>query len=297
MYHINKMEFGSSQEAWQGINEYLANNEMKIMENGGGRYGPEMVSYNNWIFIERAYVDPNFDYGFVLGYRKQKWSSLVNNYVNLNLLDATKSQVLYREGRKSQSYNISFLFDNTHNSGKGCLLSLTFARKKGIPNPVLIFYLRSSEVTKRLIFDLLLVQRIGEYVYGTDKFFSLQMICPNMYISAEAFCMYDNVKKLDTVIKPVEGAKKLSTFQQRILDVHKHYSTVDPSTIKYRSSLRSVNQLQRDKNGHPLSGDVHLYAKNMQIHHESVYPIDIISPSVRKKYRAYLKKKDNETSE
>ena len=244
---VKSLEFGSSQQAWEGINEYMANQDKEVTERGGNRYGPELVSYNHYIYIRKAWMDPELDLGLVLGYTRSKWTSLVNNYVDMDHLDLVKSMVREKEAKKSRSYNLSMLFDNSHNSGKGCLLSLTFSRRLDKDHPILTFNLRASEITKRLPFDLVLVQRIGEYVYGPDEHIAIQFFSAHIYLSAEAFSMYENHKEISSVV-PNE-----TPWHQKIHDTLKHMQTTDPALIKYKVHKRCALQLQFCEEGKPLS--------------------------------------------
>ena len=259
MSKVKSFEFGSSQEAWEQLNEYLACEDEEIIEMGGTRNGPLIISYNIFVRIRKAWVDPGFDFGYMFGYRIQKWSKLLSNYVNLNYLDLVKSEVQSRESKKNQAYNVSFLFDNAHISGHGCLLNLTFIRRHKVDHPILQMTLRASEVTKRLLMDLLLVQRMGEYVYGKDQHISIEIFFPHIYLSSESFTMYDNHKPIKELFKGRKGK-----FQEKILGILNKFKTVDPTEITYKVHLRSVRQLQR-VDGIPLSGDKHLYAKDLSL--------------------------------
>ena len=197
---IKLLEYSTSQEAWEGINEYLFLQEKDIYERGGIHQGTQVLAYDVMIRARKALVDEEFDFGDILGYTTQKWNSLVNNYINFNYLDILKGQILAREKKGGQNYNEAMLFDNSHTSGKGCLLSLTFSRRYGQLTPTLTFSLRASEVTKRLLFDLLLIQRVGEYVYGKGADFGIQCYCPNVYLDVASFAMYDNHRSLNGLL-------------------------------------------------------------------------------------------------
>ena len=54
-------------------------------------------------------------------------------------------------------------------------------------------------------------------------------------------------------------------FTQRVLDKLEEFKTVDPSTVKYKVNLRSVNQVQLDENGDPISGRPPLIAKDLKL--------------------------------
>lgn len=274
---INQLEFPTLEAAWEGVNEYLINNETHIRKNGGGTYGTEMVSYDNFIHIYKPYINPNYNFGDILGYRYKKWSKLINNYVNYNYLDLVKSEVLSREKIKSGHYNYTFHFSNSHGSGKDCLISLSFCRRKGSKEPYVIYTTRASEVTSRLIFDFLLIQRICEYVYGKEKAQTCDVLCyiPFMFINVERFLFYMGYKGRKCVKKQRidnrEGSEAYTPFQRRCLTRYDEFMTRDPETIKYKVHRRSALQIQRDKNGKTLSKCPDLLAKNLTFPYNQKY--------------------------
>ena len=281
---IKVFEFANSQECWEGLNEYFFNKEREILKEGGSRYGSQLIQYNVFAEIRKAWVDPEFDYGNTFGYRIQKWTGLVNNYVNLNYLDLLKSEIVTRESKSYAQYNVSMQFDNSHGHGKNCLLSVTFSRRADQAVPIVSFTLRSSEITKRLLLDLLLVQRLGEYIYGESADFKIFMYVVNMYQNAESFTMYDIHKKFKDIIK-VDKKKGMSPWQERIMNIHDNFSKVHPDKIKYKVFKRAVNQLQNVYGDKPLlTKDLALIKKDIE------YPEDCITTSQRRAYKRKLKK-------
>ena len=241
----------TSQEAWEWINEYLATGEKDVIEHGGLRNGPQMISYDHFMEIDVAWVDPKFDFGYIFGYKKAKWTKLISNYVDMNWLDITKSRVLEREQKKAQAYAIEFKFTNTHASGHGCLISLVFHKRHNVDNPIIIMNIRSSEVTKRLLMDFLLVQRMAEYVYGNKRSVSVKLYCGNMYLTAENFVMYHNYKDLHTFILP-----QRSGMEERISSIFDKFNKADAlETIKYKVHLRAVKRLKKLDNPPLLARD------------------------------------------
>jgi hypothetical protein len=287
---INQLHFKNLQEAWQGINEYLFLRCRKIEKEGGGMYGTEWVSYNNFITIDRAIMNPNFDFGLTLGYTYKKWSMLVNNYVDIRYLDMLKAEINSRKMKKTKFYNYSFHFSNLHGGGKDCLVSMIFTKRVGIDHPVVHFTIRTSEVTKRLIFDFLLVQRICEYVYGHNKV-EIHFFAPSFYITSESFVMYNNVKSIHGLLDEYceEKNAKPHWFQTRTLEIFdKYYNHPDPNQVIYKVSRRSMMQIQKGKDGLPRSGVISCLAKELSLTKETIkFPEDVISRSQQK---AYLKK-------
>ena len=279
---MKSFEFANSQEAWEGLNEYFFQNEHDIMDYGGGRYGNQLVLYDVFINIRKAWVDPKFDFGNMFGYRPHKWTGLISNYVNMNYLDILKAQVLVKESKKYPIYNLSMQFDNSHGHGKNCLLSLTFTRRQDLDVPIATFNLRSSEITKRLLIDYLLVQRIAEYIYGEEQTVMINMFCGNMYQNVEAFTMYNTHRDLTKLNKNKPGKSK---WTDKIMEVLNKFKTVKPEEIKYKVFRRSVNQLQKVHGDRPmLAGELFLGKKEIE------YPEDCITQSQRRAFRKKIKK-------
>lgn len=255
---MKKHKFKNSQQAWEELNKYFLNSEKEIIRKGGGRYGGQMVSYDHIIYIDDAWVDPQFDFGNMFGYRKQKWSGLVNNYVDREQLEDLKERVMDRENKKSKHYNLSMVFHNKHGHGKNCLMSITLTRRQDSLKPVVSFTMRSSEITKRLLMDLLLVQRIVEYVYGHNHA-KLVMFATNIYQNAEAFTMMDSHIPIRDMVT-TKG--KETTWANKVLSVLDRFKIVDVDDITMKVHKRCVRQLQRP-NGYPLSGDRPMLAEEL----------------------------------
>lgn len=273
-------KFKTAQEAWEGLNEYLATQEKEIYSRGGGRYGPTIKSFDNLIFIKRPQIDPEFDFGNVLNYTKQKWTSLLKNYVDLTYVELVKSEVAIREKKGSKSYDYAFHFTNLHSSGKDCLISMIFTRRLNKERPQVYFITRISEITKRFIFDLLLVQRIAEYVYGPGKKWELIIFLPAMYISAEHFLYY-------TIHKPIEEiyqkGRRGGKFAKRIRKVHKRFLKKDLSSVTFKSDYKVISNLQRHASGGVAKN--RLLAKDLVLIQREDFPEDCISPKERLRYK------------
>lgn len=229
----------TSQEAWEFINEFLVKHEEEIKDTGGYRSGPLVSSYDHFMEINKAWVNPDFDFGDVFGYRIQKWSKLISNYIDFNYLDIAKSQVIEKEKKKSPHYSVAWKFANTQESGHACLVSLVFCRRYKQPNPIIIVTIRSSEVTKRLLMDFLLVERIIEYIYGKDHSASIKLYCSNMWLSGEAFTMYHRYKGLnqDWYHNNDNGISK------KILGILEKFLDKESLNMAYKVHLRAVKRL------------------------------------------------------
>jgi len=255
---ITAFRYSTSQEAYDKINAYFLNEGGNILSD---IVSGQVVSYDTMIYIDEGVVNPDFDFGNTFGYRAQKWNSLVNNYIDGDALEDLKDRIKARQSKNNKHYNESMRFSNNHNHGKNCLLSLTITQRANEPRPILSFTLRSSEITKRLLMDLLLVQRIGEEMFDIPCKFQVQVI--NMYQDVEAFCMLDSYKSIKGMILRAKGHKK-TPYQKKVLKVLKKFKTIDIDKVKYKVHKRCVRQLQRPE-GIPLSGDRPMYAKDLKL--------------------------------
>lgn len=244
---------GTAQEAWEWANEILIREEKKVLSSGGYRTGNNMMSYDNFLDINKLWVDPEFDFGYMFGYKPMKWNILVRNYIDFDFLDMAKSQVQIKEDKKTYQYSIGFKFSNKHNSGHGCLLSMVFSRRYTQDNPIILLNIRSSEVTKRLLMDFVLVQRIVEYVYGKDVSASIKVYIGNMYISAEHFTMYNNYKDLSKLLESND-----SILAVRTLKLMDKYKGMDPETITYKVHRRAVRRVNKVETTPLLAKDLQL---------------------------------------
>jgi hypothetical protein len=278
---INYLEFKNAQLAWEGINKFMLKEEALILKNGGAIYGPELISYNNFIRIKDLKVDPEFDFGHKLTYKDKKWSALVNNYCNFDYLDIIKAEIRIRESKKARSYNYAYHFNNHHGSGKDCLIALNFTRRVDHPNPVVVFEVRVSEVTQRLIFDFLLVQRMVEYVYGTEMKVEGHFFAPSMFITGERIMAFNNVKPLRKILREPIKTKTLCRFQKAVLNKLKKYSNVDPMSIQFRSFRRAAQVAQVD-----ITTEKSLKAKDLNLFKNAeTFPDEVVTPKQRAKFK------------
>lgn len=281
----NYQRFPDLQAAWEGINEYLVLNEQEIMRRGGGLYGSAMVSYNNLILADKAIISPDFDFGKVLGYSIKKWSGLVKNYVDFHYLDMLRAEIGNRKMKIAKSYNYAYHFKNKHGSGKDCLISLNFTKRLYSVYPVVTFYTRTNEVTKRLIWDFLLVQRIVEYIYGSGEEVKVQYQTDSFFATPEGIMMYDNVKPLKKFFKKLPPEEERGRFQKKVVKTYNDFSTIDIETVTFRVTRRSIAQLQKDDEGNPISGVKSLLASEIPLFTSNFYPKDVITKKQITKFK------------
>lgn len=260
---VNKFKFSNLTTAWEGLHDYFFNQQKRIEARGGGIYGSELVSFDNLIHIENGKLDRNFNFGRVIGYSYKKWSKLINNYVNFNYLDLVRSEIKDRESKRANSYNYTYHFDNVHGSGKDCLISLTFCRRKGRPNPIVIYNTRASEVTKRLVFDFLLIQRICEYVYGRKQTVEVVCFIPFAFINLECSLMYLADRGLYKCLRKGNGGN-YSDYQSRLIEKYDKFLNTPLDKIKYRVHKRAAAQVQRKPDGSPVANVKDLFTHELK---------------------------------
>lgn len=279
---VHALEFATSQEAWEKLNEGFLRLDPVIFGKGATANAGLAIAYNVFVKIRKAWVDPNFDYGRTFNYKDAKWTTLLNNYLDFNQLDLVKSQVRMRKATYNQNYNVSYIFNNSHNNGKQCLLAATFSKRFQEDVPVITMVVRASEITKRLIFDFLLIQRMSEYIYGKDQTVQINLFATQMYGNVETLLMYGAHKPIKKVLK---GLDKESPWVQRLLEINKKFKDgTEKDFSSYKVYLRCFKVLRPD-----LYTYQPLLAKNLVIEEDDIeYPEDCITFSQRRKYKKKL---------
>lgn len=282
---IHSLEFATSMEAWESINEAFLRLDPVLFDQGGTANSGVSVSYNIFIRIKRAWMDPDFDFGKYFNYTESKWTVLLNNYIDFNRLDLLRSKVRCMKQRYNQNYNLPYVFHNTHDNGKQCLLTATFSKRFQQDTPVITMHLRASEVTKRLAFDLLLIQRMAEYVYGPNQPVQINIFACQMYGNVETLLMYHTYKPIKKVMKDVD---KENPWYQRVMEIFKKFKTAPEKEFsKFKVFFRSYKVVRRDE--YPYKP---LLAKNLIIESDDIeYPEECITYSQRRNYKKkYLAK-------
>ena len=109
---IHSLEFATSQEAWEKLNEGFLRLESSLFAKGATANSGVAVVYNVFIKIRKAWVDPDFDYGRCFNYKETKWTSLLNNYIDFNKLDLLRSKLRVLKTKYNQNYNVTYMFNN-----------------------------------------------------------------------------------------------------------------------------------------------------------------------------------------
>ena len=229
--------FKDSLSAWETINEMFLRHSPEL---GAIEHSHALYVYDYVMGIEIPKLDPKFDFGRHFNYTMAKWKSLIANYIDFPELNKIKEEVTKEELKsKSRIYNLALQFHNKHGHGKNCLLSMVFSHRACEEIPTISVFLRASEVTKRLVCDLLLFQRIGEYVYG-NKPFSLVIHFNQMFNDDTVLLMYHAHKDIHKIIKPTTDRSKhlLSTLDKLL--------TKNPAEVKYKVHRRASKVLRPD---------------------------------------------------
>ena len=240
----NTIWVGDSMKAWEELNEAFlkADSRFHFRFGHGALYAYDLV-----IGIRNPKVDPKFDFGRNFNYTSSKWRSLVANYIDKEELAVIRDEVTTEETKRSSSkvYNLALQFTNKHGHGKNCLLSMVFCHRLGDSKPTVCVFLRASEVTKRLICDLLLFQRIGEYVYG-DIPFQLVIHFNQIFNDDTVLLMYDVHKSIEEILEDSSGARTES-----LLGKLNELKKKNPENIKYKVHRRAAKVLHPELYKYP----------------------------------------------
>jgi hypothetical protein len=241
-----------SVSAFTEINRYMIV-ENEGITNNGFISKSQNIMYNTMVNIHKSYIPETYDFTRTVNYRPAKWSSLVRNYVDMGHLQEICAVVQSRELKKAAAYTISFHFSNQHGGGKGCLLTCTFTRRPGNESPILVVSVRASEVYKRLMVDLVLLHRIGEYAYGEGADFSIELWLPHAWQGVSWAAMFlgtCTLKKLKEIEQQVK--EHPTVFSKAVFEKLEYFKSVDWSKFSYNADKRAAKVIQRDVASPPL---------------------------------------------
>lgn len=233
----NVIWFKDSLSAWENINEMFLRHDHEL---GATIHAHALYVYDCTIGIRKPKLDPEFDFGKHFNYTISKWKSLVANYIDKPELDEIRKEVIYEEAKKTKIYNLALQFTNKHGHGKNCLLSMVFSRRANESKPTINVFLRASEVTKRLVCDLLLFQRIGEFVYS-DTEFQLIIHFNQMFNDDTVLLMYHAHKSIKSILR-----ESTSQRSKELLEKLKKLLKTNPEDIKYKVHRRAAKVLRPD---------------------------------------------------
>lgn len=248
---MKSYNFNTPVEAWSSLMEkaiYADPEEGLFSDDQGAEITGQLFTYGLHITIDNPVFDPDFDFGTLMGYTSSKWTTLLNNYLDLDAMDTLKTQIRENEKMRStyRNYHIGFHFADSHNNGKGCLLSGVFSRKINQEKPQLTVIMRASEMVTRLPWDLLLISRIGEYVYGHTNF-TIQIIMVSAFIDDVSLMLYNGYKNLEEIFPNVENKerrKKLKKIYKKVTG-----QAEDGEDPKYQAYLRVYKVFNPEKYG------------------------------------------------
>lgn len=238
------LKFKNSLAAFMGINEYLIFNEKGIKADGIVS-SSQNIMYDTMVRIHKSEIPPDWDFTKTVNYRKSKWTSLVGNYLNIDQLQEVIAEVQSREIKKSKSYNVSMLFANSHGGGKGCLLSCTYSRRPHLEVPLLIVTVRASETYKRLMFDLLLIHRMGEEAYGEDADFSINIFFPHSWVAVSWSAMFIHLLSPERITQ-LEEEYGTNVFSNAVKAKYEYFKSVDWTKFNYNADKRAAKVIQGD---------------------------------------------------
>lgn len=235
----------NSLRAWEAINEAFIKADSTFMPYLYGHNA--LYSYDFILGIKNPYIDPDFDFGRHFNYTIAKWRSLVSNYLDLEELNEIKREVAKEESKRSSSkvYNLALQFTNKHGHGKNCLLSMVFSRRFGGTKATIEVFMRASEVTKRLICDLLFFQRIGEYVYGEGKY-QLVIHFNQLFNDDTVLLMYHAHRDVRKILKGIKGDRS-----HNLLELLNKLENKNPEDIKYKVHRRAAKVLHPELYKYP----------------------------------------------
>lgn len=238
-----------SMRAWEEVNEAFLKGEGPFHFRFDSK---ALYVYDVILGITNPQVDPNFDFGRHFNYTINKWKTLVSNYLDKDELESVKEEV---KSCGKKVYNIAMQFTNKHGHGKNCLLSMIFSKRFSEEKPTVTVFLRASEVTKRLIVDLLFFQRMGEYVYDGQPF-KLVIHFNQLFQDDAVLLMYHAHKDLRKFFKDKSGVRK----EKLLAQLNKMLET-NPEDIKYKVHRRAAKVLHPELYKYPktLAKDCQLF--------------------------------------
>lgn len=241
---MKHFKFPDGVTAWSEINKMFLKQEPTLFEDGQGAViTGSLYTYGLTIEIEDAKFDPDFDFGKIMGYTISKWTSLLNNYLDLDSLDVLKRQIRELEKNKSvnRNYHIGFNFADSHGNGKGCLVSGIFSRMINIEKPRLSVILRASDVVTRLPWDLLLMLRLGSYVYGHENF-TIELFIRSAFADDISLMLYNGFEPIEPLITSIDNEDRRKRLKKTLKKVKKAADAgTDPGYQAYTRVYKIFN--------------------------------------------------------
>lgn len=248
---MRSFTFKTGDEAWAKVNRMFIEQdpELGLFEGEqGASITNSLYTYGMTILVENAEFNPEFDFGKILGYTPSKWSSLLNNYLDLDSLDILKLQIRELEKNKAinRNYHIGFNFADSHGNGKGCLMSGMFSRMIGIEKPRLSIIMRASDVVTRLPWDLLLSIRMGEYVYGHNDF-TIELFIRSAFADDTSLMLYNGYEPIEPIIENLQNDERRKRLKKVLRRTKK--AADEGNDPKYQAYMRVYKIFNPEKYG------------------------------------------------
>ena len=271
--------FKTGDEAWASINKMFIEQDEKLglfSDGQGASITNSLYTYGMSVLIEEAKFDPEFDFGKIMGYTQSKWSSLLNNYLDLDSLDKLKLQIRELEKNKAinRNYHIGFNFEDSQGNGKGCLVSGMLSRMIGIDKARLTIVMRASDVVTRLPWDLLLAIRMGEYVFGHTEF-TIELFIRSAFADDTSLMLYNGYEPIEPIIEKIKNEERRKRLKKALKRVKKASEKGDDP--KYQAYMRVYKIFSPEKYGKEFKS---LFAKDCIIGNWDGIPLPEVCPSI-----------------
>jgi ribosomal protein L21 len=234
--------------AWKGINRKFILGDDRVVDLGScTKY--LLVGYDAVIHINHPHFKDDYevDFGKLFFYTKSKWSHLIGNYIDYTALEILRGKIRQCIKDKKKFKDISYQFKNHYKNGKGCLLSLVISKR---PTGFhLAIFLRSSEITKRLLVDFLLFERIGEWLLR-DRPFSYTVHINNLFNECAVLAMYNQVERLRKIGREIKESPHYNKeiYKKVIAEYRNIAKHKKVESIKYKIHKRAWRCL-KERNG------------------------------------------------
>lgn len=241
----NQYKYKTPLDAYDGlITKFLKRDPVLFEDSNGAELTNDLYTSDLTLYIEDPHFEDDFDFGYYFNYSATKWTSLLNNYIDLDKLDKMKNHIreLEKDTTKNRNYNIGLHFADVHSNGKGCILSGVLSRHYYIEKPSFTISLRSSEIVTRLPFDLLFFTRLGEYIFGHEKF-TIKIEIKQAFADDNVILMYNNRTPLKEIYQDCEDQDRATHMLKKLKEL---MVIPEEDYTNYQAHLRTFKVLRTD---------------------------------------------------